>query len=962
MDLMKLLRSDLLSLCEELGVDVEEKMKKSHICTLLLETANEETVSDTWELLKAERKKKEDERKKEEDERKKEEDERERKREETERQRLVAEREERELRRLQLANDQKKLECESSRGMTPERVSQAESFPMDRLMQPYKIGEDLGYYLVNFERTCEKRGYAKETWPQKLLMVLPCEAATIVARLDAKDADDYEKVKASLLRKYRLSAEEFRQRFRGASKRSSESYAEFAFSLKANLTEWLKGAEAYDTKDKVVECVGLEQFYNSIPEAVKLWVQDRENVSTVEKAAELADEYATRRKLSSESSESEKKAFGLRKRFIPKNRSQFRNRETVEGIKQAPEKTEDRAKQAGAQKALTKEFEARKPFRCFNCQETGHIAARCTKTRLAFSYANDSDENLELLRPYIHELQVNGKLCRVLRDSGATMDIVHPSYVKEEDFTGEVAWIRQVLENQSVCLPMARVVISGPFGELATEAAVSSAVSLQYPYLFSNKSNQLLCDRGQKLAEGTVKALTRSKSRELASKLRYSQESEATGEREGIPEIAEPSKENAVRAHEQQQEPVTEGSPIDASLQEACSPDSMLLPTSLCMDRLLRVDRDSLITEQERDPSLSKLHFTAKEGIARRNVTLHHKGGLLYRHYRDKKGKTLDQLVVPEKYRSDLLGLCHGNSWSGHLGVNKTKERLLGEYYWPGCFRDAERYVQSCDACQRTGKPGERWKAPLKLVPLISEPFRRLVIDTVGPLPRTKSGYKYVLTMICPATKFPEAVPLKELSSAEIVDGLLSVFARIGFPAEIQADQGTVFTSALTTTFLQRCGVRLIHSSVYHPQSNSVEKWHSVLKRVLRASCYEHKDDWESCLPATLFALRTVPHEATGFTPAELVYGRALRSPLRMLREMWEGTGESQSVVEYVLQLLNRLSATRELVDRNLKTAQDTAKKYYDKNARLRTFKTGDHLDVRDELDTVERYNQICLM
>ncbi|XP_077502370.1 uncharacterized protein LOC144113262 [Amblyomma americanum] len=571
MDLMKLLRSDLLSLCEELGVDVEEKMKKSHICTLLLETANEETVSDTWELLKAERKREETERKKE----------------ENERQRLAAEREERELRRLQLANDQKKLECESSRGMAPERVSQAESFPMDRLMQPYKIGEDLGYYLVNFERTCEKRGYAKETWPQKLLMVLPCEAATIVARLDAKDADDYEKVKASLLRKYRLSAEEFRQRFRGASKRSSESYAEFAFSLKANLTEWLKGAEAYGTKDKVVECVGLEQFYNSIPEAVKLWVQDRENVSTVEKAAELADEYATRRKLSSESSESEKKAFGLRKRFIPKNRSQFRNRETVEGTKQAPEKTEDRAKQAGAQKALTKQFEARKPFRCFNCQETGHIAARCTKTRLAFSYANDSDENLELLRPYIHELQVNGKSCRVLRDSGATMDIVHPSYVKEEDITGEVAWIRQVLENQSVCLPMARVVISGPFGELVTEAAVSSAVSLQYPYLFSNKSNQLLCDRGQKLAEGTVKALTRSKSRELASKLRYSQESEATGEREGIPEIAEPSKENAVRAHEQQQEPVTEGSPIDASLQEACSPDSMLLPTSLCMDRLL---------------------------------------------------------------------------------------------------------------------------------------------------------------------------------------------------------------------------------------------------------------------------------------------------------------------------------------------------------------------------------------
>lgn len=175
------------------------------------------------------------------------------------------------------------------------------------------------------------------------------------------------------------------------------------------------------------------------------------------------------------------------------------------------------------------------------------------------------------------------------------------------------------------------------------------------------------------------------------------------------------------------------------------------------------------------------------------------------------------------------------------------------------------------------------------------------------PFAQDEVSYKYLLTMLCPATKFPEAIPLKELSSSEIVDALLSVLARIGFPAEIQTDQATVFTSALTTTFLQRCGIKLLHSSVYHPQSNSVEKWHSVLKRVLRALCYEHKEDWEDCLPATLFALRTVPHEATGFTPAELVYGRALRSPLRMLREMWEGTGENQTVVEYVLQLLDRL-------------------------------------------------------
>lgn len=42
-------------------------------------------------------------------------------------------------------------------------------------------------------------------------------------------------------------------------------------------------------------------------------------------------------------------------------------------------------------------------------------------------------------------------------------------------------------------------------------------------------------------------------------------------------------------------------------------------------------------------------------------------------------------------------------------------------------------------------------------------------------------------------------------------------------------------------------------------------------------------------LQAVMFALRKVPHEATGFSTAELVYGRSLRLPIQMLRESWEG-------------------------------------------------------------------------
>ncbi|XP_037518237.1 Down syndrome cell adhesion molecule-like protein Dscam2 [Rhipicephalus sanguineus] len=97
------------------------------------------------------------------------------------------------------------------------------------------------------------------------------------------------------------------------------------------------------------------------------------------------------------------------------------------------------------------------------CNETGHIAVNCKKERVAFSYVSDCEENMRLLEPYMHDLVVNGRPCKVLRDSAATMDVVHPSYVSSSDYTGQCSWIRQVVEEQSVCLPIATVVIEGPF-------------------------------------------------------------------------------------------------------------------------------------------------------------------------------------------------------------------------------------------------------------------------------------------------------------------------------------------------------------------------------------------------------------------------------------------------------------------------------------------------------------------
>lgn len=81
------------------------------------------------------------------------------------------------------------------------------------LLQPYKVRENISLFLVNFERVCRKVGFSRETRPRKLLTLLPCKVADVIARLSKDDAKNHDATKTALLKKYRLSTEAFWQCF-----------------------------------------------------------------------------------------------------------------------------------------------------------------------------------------------------------------------------------------------------------------------------------------------------------------------------------------------------------------------------------------------------------------------------------------------------------------------------------------------------------------------------------------------------------------------------------------------------------------------------------------------------------------------------------------------------------------------------------------------------------------------------
>ncbi|XP_040278175.1 uncharacterized protein LOC120993770, partial [Bufo bufo] len=240
--------------------------------------------------------------------------------------------------------------------------------------------------------------------------------------------------------------------------------------------------------------------------------------------------------------------------------------------------------------------------------------------------------------------------------------------------------------------------------------------------------------------------------------------------------------------------------------------------------------------------------------------------------------------VVPRKYRQELLRIGHDVPLAGHLGIRKTGYRITQNFFWPGVSDDVRAYCQTCEVCQHIGKKGDHPKAKLVSMPIIEEPFTRVAMDIIGPLAQpSRSGKRYILTIVDYATRYPEAVALSNIQAETVAEALVKVFSRVGFPKEVLSDQGTQFTAEVTQQIWKTCGVKSLTSSPYHPQTNGLcERFNGTLKQMLKSFTGAYKD-WERFLPHLLFAYREVPQESTGFSPFELLYGRRVRGPLDLI-------------------------------------------------------------------------------
>ena len=366
----------------------------------------------------------------------------------------------------------------------------------------------------------------------------------------------------------------------------------------------------------------------------------------------------------------------------------------------------------------------------------------------------------------------------------------------------------------------------------------------------------------------------------------------------------------------------------------------------------LPIDVDTLKEAQVQDPELASFFDRSVEDseLYKFPICFYLKNGILMRKYRppnvsaNEEWQECHQVVIPRKFRPFIISVAHDLS-GGHLGIKKTYAKVSKDFFWPKMKSTIAYYCKTCHECQMAGKPNQPIKpAPLNPIPVNDEPFSRVIIDCVGPLPKTRSGNEYLLTVMCATTRYPEAFPLRKITSQNIVKVLTKFFTQYGIPYAVQSDLGSNFTSNLFKQTMDELGVRQYHSTAYRPESQgALERFHQTLKSMLTKYCEENHKEWDEGIHLVLYAVRSSKQESLGFSPFELVYGHEVRGPLKVLKETWMDKDKvNKSLLTHVHQFKTRLqNAVKHALD-NLNDSQITMKENFDKKTEIREINPGD--------------------
>ena len=200
-----------------------------------------------------------------------------------------------------------------------------------------------------------------------------------------------------------------------------------------------------------------------------------------------------------------------------------------------------------------------------------------------------------------------------------------------------------------------------------------------------------------------------------------------------------------------------------------------------------------------------------------------------------------------------------------------------------------------------------------------------------------------MLTCICLATRYPSAVPVRNVRATTVAQACTEMFSNTNFPYQILTDQGAQFTEKLFKEVMSILSIEHKRTTPYHPQCNgAVERLNGTVKRALNKQLHAGSD-WVDALPLVMHAIRLHDHDGLGVSPYELVHGQHGRTELDLLYAGWrEKKFEALNLSDFATNLGDSLLALREIGAANQVQAIRNRKVKYDKNSVPRSYAVGD--------------------